>query len=113
MQEGDEIVDPQESLTLLERLTTVPGCEATFKTAQYTGSASYADAYDNALWATAGLSTNPGRNLVDSSRLVSYDMMRDESKVAEIAQAILDLDPAFPFIWQNSTLSQRYESDQR
>jgi hypothetical protein len=101
-QEGEQILTPEESMGELERLTTIPGCTSRLTSAQYTGSASYADAYDQAIWATAGLGSNPGRNLVDSSRLISYEQMRNATKVEEMKQVILDFDPALPVIWENS-----------
>jgi hypothetical protein len=100
--EGADIPGPGASLELLEPLTTAPGCNASFRPAQYSGDQSFFDAYYNAVWPTARLGSNPGRNIVDASRLVSYEMMLDPDKVTEIKELIKNNNPLIPFIWQNS-----------
>ncbi|KAH7328753.1 hypothetical protein B0I35DRAFT_418225 [Stachybotrys elegans] len=102
LQDGAEIPDLEASMELLEPLTTAPGCSASFRPAQFLGNESYVDAYYNAIWATAQLGSNPGRNIVDASRLVSYDMMLDPGKVSEIKDLIKNNNPSVPFIWQNN-----------
>jgi hypothetical protein len=102
-QAGEEVFNANKTLVGLEPLTTITGCTASFKSSQYTGSKSYNDAYQGAIWATAKLSSNPGVNIVDLNRLITYEQVNNQDKIAEIKDFILNIAPSVPFIWQNST----------
>jgi hypothetical protein len=106
IQAGEEVFSVDKTFAGLERLTKIEGCTASLKAAQYTGSKSYNDAYQSAIWATAKLGSNPGANIVDLNRLVSYDQVKDQNKIAEIKDLILSMAPSVPFIWQNSTFDE-------
>ena len=111
IQAGEEVFSVNKTLAGLEPLTKITGCTASFKAAQYTGSKSYNDAYQGAIWATAKLGSNPGVNLVDLNRLITYEQVNNQDKIAEIKDLILNIAPSVPFIWQNSRFCRtRYSS---
>lgn len=59
------------------------------------------DAYDGAIWPVVKAGSQVGVNLINLSRLISYDMIRDPEQRKQMVDFIVNLE--HPFIWQNGT----------
>lgn len=81
-------------------ILNVEGCSANFSAAQFTGSASWNDAYLNVVFPTIEDGAIVGGNLADLSRIISYDLINDPEGRERIKEHILTSVP--PVIWQNS-----------
>ncbi|KAI1741663.1 FAD-binding domain-containing protein [Xylaria scruposa] len=91
-----------ETLEEVQAVVSVDGCTAAIQGAQFTGPASWNDAYQGVVWPVAQPGSKVGINLQDHSRLVSYDAMHYEEKRQLIKDSILSLPAEIPFIWQNN-----------
>jgi hypothetical protein len=99
-QEGDKIISPNESLSHLQPIMTVPGCRANLKPYQSTGKSSWYNAYIDAVWPRAQPGSLVGVTLNDISRIVSYDQMNDKETLQKMKDYFSTL--IHPVIWENS-----------
>ncbi|KAI0459092.1 FAD-binding domain-containing protein [Xylaria acuta] len=97
-----DVKTANETLEEVRAVVSVDGCTAAIQGAQFTGSASWNDAYQGVVWPIAQPGSKVGINLQDHSRLVTYNAMHDEEKRQLIKDSILSLPAEIPFIWQNN-----------
>ncbi|KAI8950396.1 FAD-binding domain-containing protein [Xylaria longipes] len=97
-----DVKTANETLEEVQAVVGVDGCTVAIQGAQFTGSASWNDAYQGVVWPVAQPGSKVGINLQDHSRLVSYDAIQDEEKRQLIKDMILALPAEIPFIWQNN-----------
>lgn len=90
----------EKTLEFFDSILNVEGCSPDFASGQFTGSASWNDAYQGLLVPIIEDGTSVGVNLADMSRTISYDMINDAEQREKIKQHILSSVP--PVIWQNS-----------
>ncbi|RWA11321.1 hypothetical protein EKO27_g3777 [Xylaria grammica] len=98
----EDIKTANETLEEVEAVVGVEGCTTALSASQFTGSASWNDAYQGVVWPIAQPGSLVGVNLQDHSRLVTYDAVNDEDKRQLIKDAIISLPAEIPFIWQNN-----------
>lgn len=90
----------EETLGAFDSILNVEGCEADFASRQFTGPASWNDAYQGLVVPIIEDGTSVGVNLADLSRTVSYDIINDAEQREKIKEHITSSVP--PVIWQNS-----------
>lgn len=78
----------------------VQGCQAKLGASQFTGSASWNDAYTNVVIPTVAPGGLVGVNLMDTSRIITYDMMNRTDTLQKLKDHITS--STVPVIWQNS-----------
>ncbi|KAI1310653.1 FAD-binding domain-containing protein [Xylaria venustula] len=101
-QDEDSIKSFNETVEEVEAVVAVDGCTAALQGAQFTGPASWNDAYQGVVWPVAQPGSLVGVNLQDHSRLISYDAIHSEDQRQKIKDSILALPAEVPFIWQNN-----------
>lgn len=89
-------------LSYYEPLLAVPGCTGSLRPAQATGPTSWNDAYNAEILQLIVASNNVGLPLIDSSRLISYDLIQSADGREHLKSYITNT--KVPFIWQNSML---------
>jgi FAD/FMN-containing dehydrogenase len=99
---NETVESANETLAMVDSLNTVTGCQSTLKSAQFTGSSSWNDAYQTVIWPTVREGSRVGVNLADFSRLISYDMIESAASRQEMTDYIVNLPADIPFIWQNT-----------
>ncbi|KAI1817328.1 FAD-binding domain-containing protein [Poronia punctata] len=105
-QNEDEVKTADETLAEVTEVVGVDGCTPALKASQFTGSASWNEAYQGVVWPVAQPASRVGVNLQDYSRLVSNDAINDEEQRQLIKDTILSLPAEIPFIWQNNCGSE-------
>lgn len=99
--DDDNLGQGKASLAAFESLLSIRSCTPTVKTAQFTGPQSWSEAYTAVIWPIVKAGGPVGINILNFSRLVSYDIMGNKEKVQNIKGYILGLPKEFTFIWQN------------
>jgi hypothetical protein len=100
--EYNETVKPAaEDFAAYDALVAVEGCTSTLEANQFTGSASWDDAYHAKYWPAAEDGSIVGINIQDFSRIVSQELVDDEAGLQSIKDYLVGLPGGIPFIWQN------------
>ena len=97
-----DVVSANETLKQLDLFSTVEGCTPNLAPKQFTGPTSFYDAYQGVIQPTVEAASKVGVNLQDLSRIVSYDIINDKTRLQAVKDYILGLPAAQPFLWQNS-----------
>lgn len=90
----------ETTLKAFDTVLNTEGCAPNITAEQYTGSASWNDAYKGLVVPTIEDGTTVGVNLADLSRTVSYDQINSPEEREKIKEHIVSSVP--PVIWQNS-----------
>ncbi|CAI6338248.1 unnamed protein product [Periconia digitata] len=86
----------------LQQFQNVTGCEGALNVQRFTGSTSWNEAYQKHLLNLIKPSLPAGNNIVASSRLVSNDIITDDTRLQTIIDYLTNLDPGVSLLWQNA-----------
>lgn len=78
LQNEEDIRSVTETLEEAQSVVGVEGCTPVLNAAQFTGAASWNDAYQGVVWPVAQPGSLVGVNLQDHSRLVTYDAITND-----------------------------------
>ncbi|KAI0199812.1 FAD-binding domain-containing protein [Astrocystis sublimbata] len=101
-QNQTDVKTPDQTLAEVQSTVGIQGCTPAIEAAQFTGPASWNDAYRRVVSPIAEPAFRLGINLQDQSRIVSYDAIHHKDTKQLITDAILALPADVPFIWQNN-----------
>ncbi|CAI6340196.1 unnamed protein product [Periconia digitata] len=92
-------VSTNATLNAFAPIFQVPGCQASPKTGT---EKQWNDVFRRIFWHVITRAAPSGTNILDSSRIVTYEQMESESGRQRITEYITNLSPNITFLWQNS-----------
>jgi hypothetical protein len=99
--DAENLAQGKASLAAIESLLRLRSCTPTVNIAQFTGPKCWAEAYTAVIWPIVKAGGPIGTNILNFSRLVSYDIMSDQKKLQKVKEYILGLPGNFTLVWQN------------
>ncbi|KAF2000341.1 FAD-binding domain-containing protein [Amniculicola lignicola CBS 123094] len=96
---AEQASNPNDTIEMFKPALAAPGCTPLVQANQIP---TWNDVYQRVLWPIIQGVGPVGVNIAILSRLISYDLIHDQERLARVKAFIVDLPPDAPFLWQNA-----------